>query len=420
MPPYMEIAVALEAVDREERRVQKVEVIGSLLKRTPPEILRPIIRLVSGELWPSWESREMGIGPDTLGEALRELSYQGSILEATPRQLGDLAEMAVLNRSQRTLTSSEMDAVWVYDALRQISDQKGSGSLFRKKSILKGLLLNASPLEAKYIARTVLGRMTVGLGPSLISAAIGKAFSIDPPQVKRAYDRLPELGMVALHAFHGDIFEVKLAPPNPARFMPMRRVRGLMEPVDRAKPAAYVIRYGGLRVQIHKLNDQVFIYTSQLRNVTPSLADLAEEIKRAKANLVVEGELILVRDGRVLPTSEIVGRINLKGRSTGPEDLFFAASDLLFFDGGEVIDERYAVRRQLLRRALLGVAGRPFREKVFLAEERALTDHDEALEMLRRSIDHGYGGLFIRHLDGAYTPGRASREDAVVSESPPH
>lgn len=415
----MEIAVALEEVDRAGLRAQKVDVIGSLLKRTPPEILRPIIRLVSGELWPSWESREMGIGPDILGEALRELSGRGSILKATPRHLGDLAEMAVLNRSQQSLTSSEMDAVWVHDALRQISAQKGSGSLFRKKSILKGLLMNASPLEAKYIARTVLGRMTVGIGPSLISAAIGKAFSLDPTLVKRAYYRLPDLGMVALHAFNGEIFEVKLAPPNPARFMPLRRLRGLEEPIKKAEDAAFIIRYGGLRVQIHKLNDRIFIYTSRLRNVTPSLADLAQDIKRAKLNLIVEGELILVRDGRVLPTSEMVGRLNLKGRSPGPEDLFFAASDLLFFDGGEVIDERYAIRRQLLKRALSGVAGTPFREKVFLAEERALTGHDQVLEMLRRSIDRGYAGLFIRHLDGAYTPGRASREDAVVFESPP-
>lgn len=419
MPPYIEIARALEAVDRVERRGQKVEVIGSLLKGVPPEILRPVVRLISGELWPSWESREMGIGPDTLGEALKELSGQGSISEATSRQLGDLAEMVVLNRSQQTLTSSKMDAVWVYDALRQISAQKGRGSLFRKKSILKGLLLSASPLEAKYIARTVLGRMMVGLGPSLISAAIGKAFSVDPLLVKRAYDRLPDLGMIALHAFHGDIFDVKLAPPNPARFMPLRRVRGLIEPIERAERAAYIVRYGGLRVQIHKLNEQVFIYTSQLRNVTPFLTDLAEEIMRAKVNLVVEGEFLLVRDGSVLPTSEMVGRINLKGRSRGSEALFLAASDLLFFDGGEVIDERYSIRRQLLSRALSGVAGRPLREKVFLAEERALDDHDEALEMLRWSIDQGYGGLFIRHLDGAYTPGRASRNNVVISELPP-
>ncbi|UEC42210.1 MAG: DNA_LIGASE_A3 domain-containing protein [Methanothrix sp.] len=419
MTSYLEIARALEAASGEGRRVQKVEVIGSLLKRAPPEILRPVVRLVSGELWPPWEPREMGVGPEILGGVLRELSGQGGASEAAPSELGDLAETVVVNRSQQTLNSSEMEAVRVYEALRQISAQKGAGAVFRKRSLLMGLFLNSSPLEAKYIARTVLGSTIVGLGPSLISAAIGKAFSVDEHLVRRAYARLPDLGMVALHAFNGDIFEVKLAPPNPPLFMPFRRVGGPEAAVERAGTAACVFRYGGLRVQIHKLNDRIFIYTRQLRNVTPSLADLADEMTGARGNMILEGEFLLIRDGKVLPRPEMVGRINLKGRSRGSEEPLFAASDLLFIDGMSVIDEGYAKRRRLLNRALQGVAGPPLHGKVFLAEERVVKDREGAMDMLRSSLDKGYAGLFIRDLDGAYTPGRVSRENVAVSPSLP-
>jgi len=153
MPPYIEIARTLEAVSREERRADKAELVASLLKSLPPEMLRPVVRLLSGRLWPPWESREMGIGPEILGVVLEELSGQGRLPEAKLTDLGDLAEILVQKRSQQTLTSSMMDALQVYDALRQISAQKGAGSLFRKKSLLMGLFLNASPIEAKYMDR---------------------------------------------------------------------------------------------------------------------------------------------------------------------------------------------------------------------------------------------------------------------------
>ncbi len=415
MPPYIEIARALEAVSREERRDDKAELLSTLLKSIPPEMLRPIVRLLSGRPWPPWESREMGVGPETLREVLEGLSGQSISAGEKRTDLGDLAEAMVQSRSQQTLDSSAMDALQVYDALRQISAQKGGGSLQRKKSLLKGLFLNASPLEAKYIARTVLGRMMVGLGPSLISAAIGKAFGADEVLVKRAYARLPDFGMVALNAFRGELFEVGLAPPNPVRLMPFGRAEPSSEAIDRAGLVAYVVWYGGLRLQVQKFNDQVTIFSSRLRNVTPPLQDLAEELMRARGNFVLEGEFLLVHQGRIMTRSEMVGRINLKSRPRDPSALSFAASDILYLNGKELIDKTYAERRQLLGRTLKGVAGKPLCDKVFLAQERVIGDPEKARELLRWSSDQGFRGLMLRDLGGLYTPGYRSRWDVAIS-----
>lgn len=418
MPHYIEIARALETVSREERRGAKADLLASLLKRLSPEIVRPAVRLLSGRLWPPWEPREMGIGPEILGEVLEEISGRAVSSEPERTDPGDLAMAMVQIRSQQTLTSTTMDTLQVYDSLRMISAQRGPGSIFRKKSILKGLLLSASPLEAKYIARTVLGKMMVGLGPSLMSSAIGKAFSADPSQVKRAYAYLPDFGMVALNASRGEIFDVRLAPPNPARLMLFRQEKSPWEAVEVDGRRAYVVRYGGLRVQVHKFNEQVFIYTSQLRNVTSSLADLAEELMGAKGNFVMEGEFVLVGRGEILPRLEMLGRINLKGRSRGSAISSFAASDLLYLNGTELIDKSYADRRRLLYSTLRGVAGTPLTAKVFLADEEVLSDPERAKELLRRSLDRGYRGLLIRDLAGTYTPGEWSRWDVSISRMP--
>ncbi|MGC9514372.1 hypothetical protein [Methanocrinis sp.] len=418
MLPYIKIAKALEAVSREERRDDKAELLASLLKSIPPEMLRPIVRLLSGRPWPPWESREMGVGPETLREVLEGLSGQSISTGAKRTDLGDLAEAMVQSRSQQTLNSSAMDALQVYDALRQISAQKGTGSLQRKKSLLKGLFLNASSLEAKYIARTVLGRMMVGLGPSLMSAAIGKAFCADETLVKRAYARLPDFGMVALNAFRGEIFEVGVAPPNPVKLMPFGREEPPWGAIERAGLVAYVVWYGGLRLQVQKFNDQVIIYSSRLRNVTQNLQDLAEELMRARGNFVLEGEFLLVQRGRILTRSEMVGRINLKGRPRDPAVISFAASDLLYLNGRELIDKPYAERWQLLGRTLKGVAGKPLCDKVFLAQERVIGDPEKAKELLRWSSDQGFRGLLLRDLGGGYTPGFRSRWDVAISLKP--
>jgi len=418
MPLYIEIARTLEAVSREERRDDKAQIVASLLKGLPPEMLRPTVRLLSGRLWPPWESREMGIGPEILRAALEELSGQSITPETKLTDMGDLAEMLVLKRPQQTLTTSTMDALQVYDSLRQISAQKGRGSLFRKKSFLKGLFLNARPIEAKYIARTVLGRTMVGLGPSSMSAAIGLTFSVDEALVKRAYALLPDFGMVALNALRGEIMEVGLAPPNPVRPMIFGREKRAGDAIERAGTAAFVVRYGGLRVQVHKFNDQVFIYSSQLRDLTPSLQDLAEEVMRIKGNFVLEGEFLLVREGRILPQSEMVGRNNLKGRPRDAAIPSLSASELLYLDGEALVDKSYSERRRLLSRTLKDVAGKPLCSKVFLAEELVSDEQKKAKELLKRSLDRGFRGLLLRDLGGPYAPGSTSRWDVVISQMP--
>jgi len=418
MLPYLEIARALEDASREERRDARADLLASLLKALPPESVRPVARLLSGRLWPPWEPREMGIGPETLEEVLEEISGQVPSPEAKGADPGDLAERMVQGRSQRTLSPTTLDALQVYEALRQISSQRGVGSTFRKRSILRGLLLSASPLEAKYIAKTVRGRMAVGLGLSLLAEAIGRAFGVDPLQVKRAYSYNPDYGTVALHALRGEVCDLRLSPSHPSRQMAFRRDEHPWDAMGVVGRRAYVVRYGGLRVQVHKLSDQVFFYTSQLRNVTHPLRDLAEEVIWVKGNFILEGELILVEDGRILPLSVIVGRINLRGRSRGEAVSSLAASDLLYLNGRDLIDESYAERRRSLVQVLRNVAGRPLVSRVFLAEEEVLEDPDGAKKFLGRSLDRGFRGVIMRDPEGAYILGGISRWDEVISEMP--
>ena len=74
MPPYIEIARALEAVSREERREAKADLLASLMKGLSTEIIRPAFRILSGRIWPPWDPQAMGIGTEILREVLEEIS----------------------------------------------------------------------------------------------------------------------------------------------------------------------------------------------------------------------------------------------------------------------------------------------------------------------------------------------------------
>ena len=74
---YSRIAQALQEISQAPRS-QKVDLTAGLLAEIEPtpKMLCPAVRLLLGELWPPWEGREMGIGPEALMAALAEVSDQ--------------------------------------------------------------------------------------------------------------------------------------------------------------------------------------------------------------------------------------------------------------------------------------------------------------------------------------------------------
>lgn len=413
MIPYSRIADTLDLACHAATRAEKVEALAGLLKSLHPELLRPSVRLLLGGLWPSWEPRQMGVGPETVQEALAELS--GEKRDEDGDDLGSLAEVLIRHSPQRVLFLSQSDAIFVYDTLRLISEQGGVRSLHRKKGLLKGLLLNATPSESKYIVRAVLGKMSVGIGPSLMLEAISKTFGVDQVQVRDAYARLPELGLVALAASRKELAMVKLAPPTPVRLMIMGRANDLHEATGAVPRAAYVVRYGGLRLQVHKIEDRMFFYTNRLRNVF--LRDLAKDAMDLRGDLVMEGELILTVDGKMQPFSELVRYINRKDSPERVQDgqrPSLMVTDILYQDDEELVHLDYAHRQKRLV-GVLGDAKEPFSGGITLAEVRFLESAAQVVEWHRDLVSGGFGGLVMHDLDAPYALGSKSKRSLILA-----
>src|SRR4029453_19030229 len=80
-----------------------------------------------------------------------------------------------------------------------IAQAQGEGSLSRKLTGLVGLLEPATPLEARYLVRTVTGALRLGIGTATILDALARAHPrgrSPRPVRERAYSICSDLSLV--------------------------------------------------------------------------------------------------------------------------------------------------------------------------------------------------------------------------------
>lgn len=380
-------------------------------------MLCPLVRMLIGELWPRWDGREMGIGPEAISAALAEVSDADISIERQKNgEMGLVAEVALEHKGQHPLQSEPLDALSVYEGLRRISELGGTNSEQRKIAVLRGLFLVASPVEGKFIARTALRSMQAGLGHTGMIASISTALRSDHQALAKAYALMPDLGAIADLARLGRIDESRIRPKVPARFMLFSSSREIF-------PGAYLPKYPGLRVQVHKTEGEVLIFTSQMRDITSALEGLSRDIGQMDANFVADADLIgfdnSASDG-ISAGSGICSQIQMlryinRRRLTRKSRIRPAllAYDLLSQEGEDICSRPYAERRAGLIRCLGQPKALPF-SGISPATEKILTNAGDVDDHLRLAEGEGAVGLLGRDLGSPYVPGEMAETDFII------
>src|SRR3990172_5056882 len=176
--------------------------------------------------------------------------------------LGAVAEAELAKRTQTTLSSEPLTVARVYENLKEIATAAGTGSQERKLRLFADLLNDATPREARYIARTVVGKMRLGVADMTIVDALAATFATkeERDRVERAYNVSSDLGEVA-KALAADglagLSGIRLRLGRPLRSMLAERLETLQEILERLGTAAPEAKYDGLRVQAHVGRDGV-------------------------------------------------------------------------------------------------------------------------------------------------------------------
>src|SRR5919109_1087402 len=259
----------------------KVNFLSKYLSFLDDKCLSIAVLFLSNRIFPSGSKLAINIGLGTIMQTLSEISTlnQNEIQQVFLRHgdMGALSEYAVSKKhtvslfQQHALTLSS-----IYDQLKKIANTMGYGSSKGKKDILKGLFLDSSPLEAKYLTKIISGEMRIGLTEGLVETAVSKAFNKELGHVREAMLVLGDISQVATLAKKGLLYSALIKPLNPVSYM-LADVMFTAEEIINyyQKPLICEYKYDGIRAQIHKSGQQVRLFSRKLTDITGSFAELA-------------------------------------------------------------------------------------------------------------------------------------------------
>ncbi|MFO7618168.1 MAG: ATP-dependent DNA ligase [Thermoplasmata archaeon] len=415
---YLTLAESYEKIEGTSKRLEMADLLVGLFRQVPASEIEKVVLLTQGKLAPDFAGIELGIAEKLALKAIYEATRvsESEITKAWLKDgdLGDVAFMAVSRKKQTALFTESLSVGMVFDSLLKISSATGSGSQDLKLKLLAKLMHDSSPVEAKYIARTLSGKLRLGIADMTIvdTLAITYATKEDRDAVELAYNTCSDLARVAkILSSKGlaGLEEIKLDVGIPLRAMLAERLPGIPEIIEKlGGKCAFEYKYDGLRIQAHLKKDKVQLFTRQLENVTSQFPDLVGMLAKSFKGKsgVLEGECVPVdlNTGEMLPFQTVSRRRGRKYELTSAVEDFpvmLYLFDCLYLDGADLTQTSYTNRRKKLERCVKET------ERIKLAEVLITGDPEEAEEYFAKVIGKGGEGIMAKSLadDSFYRAG---------------
>ena len=177
---YKELAEVYERLGKTTKRLEKTYIISEFLKKVSKDIIKEIIYLLQGRVFPPWDERKIGMSSMLAIKVIKSVTGTSEDkLKNIWRKTGDLglvAEQSVDVNKQTTLFSQTLNVKKVVENIRKLSGLTGEGTVNRKVGLMSELLSNSSPLEAKYVVKTILEELRIGIAEGILRDAIVWAF----------------------------------------------------------------------------------------------------------------------------------------------------------------------------------------------------------------------------------------------------
>lgn len=410
---YQELVNVYEALGATTKRLEKTDILADFFKRVEEEDLEKITLMALGSVFPSWSEEEQGIGDKLVMKAVGDaVGVSVDVVEDAIRDEGDIgaaAEKLYTKKAQMTFFSQPLTVKFVYNQLRKLATISGSRSTARKISNILELLSSASGKEAKYICRTILEELRIGVGEGIIRDAISQAFDVDKAVAERAHMLTNDLGLVAKVAkLEGEdgLKKLTLIPGRPVKPMLAQLSEGIDISIEEMGCALCETKYDGFRTQFHKKGDEITLFTRRLENVTHAFPDAVDFIRRGfpDEDFIAEGEIVGFRDNKPLPFQTVLQRVRRKydihdAMKNVPIKIFLY--DLLYFKE-PVVDEPIIKRREILENAVdTSIDELNLSDIVKVGPENI----DDAVELFNKSIAGGHEGIMIKNCAEPYIPG---------------
>lgn len=413
---YSKMVDVYEELDSTTKRLEKTAILAKFFNEIGNEDseLLPVVTLLSlGRVFPTWSEEELGIGSKLLMKAIAlVVGVKPEEVEDKQRDAGDIGRAAqelFSKKKQATLFSRKLTIKKVQSNLMKMATVSGNRAQSKKLEILRELLSSASPTEAKYITRTVIEELRVGVGEGTIRDALSQAFNVDKAIVERAHMLTNDLGLVAEVSKEEGVEglqKLSLNPGKPVKPMLAQLSPGIETSITEMGWAFCETKYDGIRVQIHRLGDEVNVFTRRLENISNAVPEIVEYIKKdlPPKNFIVEGEIIVTRDGKPISFQYILQRVRRKydiERMRNEVPLKLYLFDVLYYEE-PLLDAPFEKRREVLE-SIVNITP----DKIELSEQVKVTSESvqKAQDLFKNSIKGGHEGIMIKDPTAPYIPG---------------
>ncbi len=357
---YEIIAETYRDLERATARLELIDRLAGLFAQTPTTLLPTVALLCQGQIAPDFTGVEIGLAERLAARAVAQaVGVPGEQVLARAREVGDLGLAAEgLLAAEAASREASLEVGVVFDTLHEIAAAAGPGSQARKLAPLVGLLQRATPLEARYLLRTVTGTLRLGIGTATILDALAQVHAggrSARPVLERAYNICSDLGLVAATLAGGGLAAVE-------------------------------------RIQVLEL------FTRRLERVSGQFPDVVEllEAGLAPREAILEGEVVAAdpASGELRPFQEVMFRRRKHGIAEAVRDVPVSlfCFDLLYADGQDLTRLPHLERRARLAQA---VTLSP-RLRLSTAEQVSSVEALEAL--FDQAVADGCEGLLCKSL----------------------
>ncbi len=408
---FLKLAEVFDRLERTASNLAMIDILTEFFPKISPEEAKISAYLLRGELSPSYEGLEMGLaGKMAIKAIARSEGISPEKVASLFKKTGDFGSIVEILKKDKKgggLTIEE-----VFEKLLGIAKISGEGSQEKKLNLLADLLSKVSGIEAKYIIRTILGTLRLGVGEMTFLYGLAKAFGEKKQKeiLEYAFNVLSDFGEIARLVSEFGIKKVAEIKPKvgaPIRVMLSSRVEELKEVKDHIAGLVSVEeKYDGERIQAHiKKNGEISLFSRRQENITHQYPDIIDGLKKSflGKEAIIEGEVVAYdrKKEKLLPFQILMSR----RRKHKVEEYIkkipirYFLFDLLYLDGKNYLKQSLKERRTVLERFFKKT------ESIDFGKYAITDDLSEMESRFIDSIERGNEGVMIKDYSGIYQAG---------------
>ena len=315
-------------------------------------------------------------------------------------QVGDLAETVALLLPQEETGYQQSDLseyLRLLKSLEKVTDEE------KKKSILE-CWEGMNESEKFVFNKLITGGFRIGVSSQIMIQSLAKLLNEEPAVLAHRLSGNWDPAEIDFDKLvHGKGYDDNLSQPYPF-FL----AHGLSDSISTLGAAAEwhaEWKWDGIRGQVIKRKDQWFVWSRGEELITDKFPEFDEWKSLLPDGVVMDGEILAMKDGKPLPFALLqtrIGRKKISQKQISEVPVHFMAFDLLEYEGEDWRGRELHQRRNKLKEIISDIG----HTSLLLSNDVIFTSWEELASHRLKSREHGSEGLMLKRNTSTYQVGR--------------